>query len=46
MGRIRLKAAGMSDEGYIDDPETTARLFRDGWFYPGDVGVIRPGAGN
>jgi 2,3-dihydroxybenzoate-AMP ligase len=42
MGRIRLKAAGMS-EGYIDDPETTARLFRDGWFYPGDVGVIRPG---
>ena len=27
--------------GYIGDPETTARMFRDGWFYPGDVGYLR-----
>jgi acyl-coenzyme A synthetase/AMP-(fatty) acid ligase len=26
---------------YIGDPETSARLFRDGWFYPGDVGYLR-----
>jgi len=27
--------------GYLDDPETTRRMFRDGWFHPGDVGVLR-----
>ena len=42
MGRIRLKTDYMS-LGYLDDPETTARKFHDGWFYPGDVGTIRPG---
>jgi acyl-CoA synthetase (AMP-forming)/AMP-acid ligase II len=26
--------------GYFGDPQTTARAFRDGWFYPGDAGVI------
>lgn len=26
--------------GYLDDTETTARKFRDGWFYPGDLGVL------
>lgn len=24
--------------GYLDDTETTAQFFRDGWFYPGDRG--------
>jgi len=42
MGRIRVKTECMS-QGYIDDLETTRRMFRDGWFYPGDVGVIGPG---
>lgn len=23
--------------GYLDDPELSARVFRDGWFYPGDL---------
>ncbi|HLJ21989.1 MAG TPA: class I adenylate-forming enzyme family protein [Stellaceae bacterium] len=41
-GRLRVKAPYMSD-CYMDDPETTARLFRSGWFYPGDVAMIRPG---
>src|SRR5438876_2094801 len=27
-------------EGYLDDAETTARMFRDGWFYPGDIGIL------
>ena len=40
VGRIRFKAPYMS-QSYIDDPETTARMFRDGWFYPGDVGRVR-----
>jgi acyl-CoA synthetase (AMP-forming)/AMP-acid ligase II len=42
MGRLRVKTKWMS-LGYLDDPEATARKFRDGWFYPGDVAVIGPG---
>lgn len=25
--------------GYVNDPETTARAFRDGWYHAGDAGV-------
>ena len=39
-GWIRLKVDTMAT-GYLDDPETTQRMFRDGWFYPGDVGVLQ-----
>ena len=39
-GKIRLRDAAMVT-GYLDDPETTARKFRDGWFYPGDIGISR-----
>lgn len=39
IGRVRVKVPGLVD-GYLDDPEATAALFRDGWFYPGDVGVM------
>ena len=28
--------------GYLDDEETSRRFFRDGYFYPGDLGEIRP----
>lgn len=38
-GRIRLRSAGVVD-GYWRDSETTGRMFRDGWFYPGDIGVL------
>ncbi len=38
-GQIRLRSAGVVD-GYLGDPETSARMFRDGWFYPGDIGVL------
>jgi len=38
-GRIRVRSEFMV-EGYLDDPEATRRMFRDGWFYPGDSGVL------
>jgi acyl-coenzyme A synthetase/AMP-(fatty) acid ligase len=27
-------------DGYIDDPIESAQVFRDGWFYPGDLGSL------
>lgn len=39
-GRIAVRAPGMTD-GYLDNPEQTARRFIDGWFYPGDIGCLR-----
>jgi acyl-CoA synthetase (AMP-forming)/AMP-acid ligase II len=39
-GEIRLRASGMAT-GYVDNPSQTAQRFRDGWFYPGDVGALR-----
>jgi len=39
LGRIRARTAVMAD-GYLDDPQATERMFRGGWFYPGDVGVL------
>ncbi len=38
-GKIRAQTDAMV-EGYVDDPEATARMFRNGWFYPGDIGRI------
>ena len=39
IGRIRVRNEFMV-EGYLDDPEATRRMFRDGWFYPGDSGIL------
>lgn len=41
VGQIRLSGMGIA-AGYLDNPEQTARRFRDGWFWPGDVGLLRP----
>lgn len=41
VGEIRCRTAGMI-AGYHDDPASTARRFRDGWFYSGDVGSFTP----
>jgi 2,3-dihydroxybenzoate-AMP ligase len=38
-GLIRVKSGSCVD-GYEDNPSATAAKFRDGWFYPGDVGVM------
>jgi len=39
-GHIRIKTPWMC-ERYLNDPETTQRMFRQGWFYPGDFGLAR-----
>ena len=38
-GHVRLRTDEMVSE-YLDDAESTRRCFRDGWFYPGDIGAI------
>jgi long-chain acyl-CoA synthetase len=43
-GRIRHQTPGMVHE-YLGDPYATAQSFRDGWFYPGDLGFLRPDGG-
>lgn len=44
IGRIRHRSPGMA-HGYLGNPEATSRAFRDGWFYPGDLGFVRPDKG-
>jgi acyl-CoA synthetase (AMP-forming)/AMP-acid ligase II len=41
IGLVRMRGGGFA-RGYIDDPEATAKAFRDGWYYPGDLGVLAP----
>ena len=36
VGEMRLRGLGLMD-GYLDDPEATARFFRDGWANSGDM---------
>ncbi len=38
-GEIRLRGPGIA-AGYRDDPDLTARQFRDGWYHTGDVGTV------
>ena len=38
-GRVRVRTEEMV-QGYLDDAALTARFFRDGWFYPGDLGAL------
>lgn len=39
IGRVRVRSPGLV-EGYLEDQEATQRAFRDGWFYPGDLGRL------
>jgi len=41
MGLLRFRAAWFPS-GYIDDAAASAKAFRAGWFYPGDMGVLGP----
>ncbi len=38
-GVVRV-ASEFGIDRYIDDPVESARVFRDGWFYPGDLGSL------
>lgn len=38
-GLIRLRGPYFPTE-YLGDPEATARYFKDGWFYPGDLASL------
>ncbi len=39
LGQVRVRLeAGFT--GYLNDPEATAEFVRDGYFYPGDLGVL------
>ncbi len=38
-GIVRV-ASEFGVDGYIDDPVESAQVFRDGWFYPGDIGSL------
>ena len=36
-GNLRIRSSGTTP-GYIRSPELTAASFRNGWYYPGDIG--------
>jgi acyl-CoA synthetase (AMP-forming)/AMP-acid ligase II len=38
-GIVRI-SSDFGIDGYIDDPVESAQVFRDGWFYPGDLGSL------
>lgn len=38
-GIVRVRSGWMVP-GYIDEPALTAAFFKDGWFYPGDLGAL------
>lgn len=40
-GLVRIASAGLID-GYLYNEEATRKAFKDGWFYPGDVGELTP----
>jgi acyl-CoA synthetase (AMP-forming)/AMP-acid ligase II len=39
VGRIRQKSATLPD-GFYNNPEETRIYFKDGWYYPGDLGRL------
>jgi acyl-coenzyme A synthetase/AMP-(fatty) acid ligase len=40
-GEVRILLLDIDCHEYLDDEETSARVFRDGFFYPGDMAVRR-----
>ncbi|MEO7402566.1 MAG: AMP-binding protein, partial [Burkholderiales bacterium] len=39
VGRIRYRGPAVAD-GLWNDPEASREAFRDGWYYPGDLGML------
>jgi acyl-coenzyme A synthetase/AMP-(fatty) acid ligase len=40
-GELRVLRSEIDCAGYLDDEEASAKVFRDGFFYPGDIAVKR-----
>eukprot|EP01037_Dinobryon_pediforme_P019334 gene19334-19737_t len=40
-GELRIRRRDFDAQGYVDNPEASAKIFRDGCFYPGDMAVRR-----
>jgi acyl-coenzyme A synthetase/AMP-(fatty) acid ligase len=40
-GNLRVQLASFDYQSYLGDPQATSRMFRDGWFYPGDMATQR-----
>ncbi len=40
-GELRFQLQDLDSDTYLDDPVASARYFRDGFFYPGDLAVSR-----
>ncbi len=40
-GALRVRSDHMG-HGYVGDPEATEKVFRDGYFYTGDIGHVTP----
>jgi acyl-CoA synthetase (AMP-forming)/AMP-acid ligase II len=40
-GALRIRSAGGATS-YLGQPEASARSFKDGWFYSGDIGTVTP----
>ena len=41
MGHLRLLTTEIDCSSYLDDEDASAKVFRDGFFYPGDMAVRR-----
>lgn len=40
-GELRIRLSDLDSHAYLDDEEATARAFRDGFFHPGDLAIMR-----
>ena len=40
-GELSVKLIDIDCKSYLDDEDTTARMFRDGFFWPGDMAIRR-----
>ncbi|HEY7986015.1 MAG TPA: AMP-binding protein [Methylophilaceae bacterium] len=40
-GELRVLLTDIDADAYLDDPAASADIFRDGYFYPGDIAVAR-----
>jgi acyl-CoA synthetase (AMP-forming)/AMP-acid ligase II len=40
LGRVRVALTEDDATAYVGDPAASAKVFKDGWFYPGDMGVL------